>query len=219
LASGWPRLASYRPDSEIGHTTGREQEAINTLNTLSISAASPGGSAAPPRETLTEEQLTELYRRHRSEIMRMLLRGSSADRGHAEDVLQETFVRAWQHPESVARGLDQALPWLLTVARRIAIDHYRMRAARPQELCDEVPLTGAREPDLADRILADRDVEVALAELTPRLRDVLFEVHVRDRSLAQAAETLGVPVGTVKSRMHHAVRALRPVFEAHGIPG
>lgn len=174
-------------------------------------------SAAPERPTLSEEQAGELYRRHGSAILRMLMGGTGTDRGHAEDILQETLVRAWQHPESVARGVDQALPWLLTVARRIAIDHYRMRAARPQELCDELAPTGTPVPDPADRVLADRDVEVALADLTPRLRDVLVQVHVHDRSLAQAAETLGVPVGTIKSRMHHAVRALRPVFEARGM--
>jgi RNA polymerase sigma-70 factor, ECF subfamily len=174
-------------------------------------------SGPPGRETLDEQELAELYRRHAGTILRMLTRGTGTDRGHAEDILQETLIRAWQHPESVARGLDQALPWLLTVARRISIDHYRMRAARPQELCDEVPLAGALIPDMADRVLADRDVEVALAELHPRHRDVLVEMHVRDRSVAQAAETLGVPVGTIKSRSYHAVRALRPVFEARGM--
>lgn len=167
--------------------------------------------------TLDDEVLAELYRRHSRTIIRMLMRASGTDPGHAEDILQETLLRAWQHPESVARGLDQALPWLLTVARRIAIDQFRMRAARPQELCDEVPLAGALVPDPADRVIADRDVLVALAELHPRHRDVLVEVHVRDRSVAQAAETLGVPVGTVKSRTYHAVRALRPVLEARGM--
>ena len=155
------------------------------------------------RATLDDEVLAELYRRHATAIIRMLMRTSGADLGHAEDILQETLLRAWQHPESVARGLDQALPWLLTVARRISIDQYRMRAARPQELCDEVPPAGALVPDVADQVAADRDV--------------LVEVHVRDRSVTQAAKTLGVPVGTVKSRTYHAVRALRPVLEARGM--
>jgi RNA polymerase sigma-70 factor (ECF subfamily) len=190
------------------HRAGQEPETQH---------APPTAPPAAAPATLSDEVLRQLYRRHSSAILRMLMRTTGADLAQAEDILQETILRAWQHPESVSRGLDQALPWLLTVARRISIDQFRMRAARPQELVDEVPPTGALVPDPADRIVADRDVAVALAELHPRHRAVLLEVHVRDRSVAQAAEKLGVPVGTVKSRTYHAVRALRPVLEAHGM--
>jgi RNA polymerase sigma-70 factor (ECF subfamily) len=177
------------------------------------------GTDVPGRETLDEATVAEIYRLHSDAILRMLRRVAGTDHARAEDILQETLLRAWQHPESTARGVEESRPWLLTVARRIAIDHFRMRAARPEEIGDESCLAAAVVPDEADRVLADHDVAVALSQLHPRYRDVLVELHVRDRSLKQAAETLGLPVGTVKSRSFHAVRALRPVLEARGLVG
>lgn len=169
-----------------------------------------------PRPTLDEAALAELYRRHAGELLRTLIRVCNGDRGKAEDVLQETFVRAWKNPGAVTSG-PACRRWLFTVARRIAIDHFRMVTARPQEVSDEAPEDRGPAYDPYDAAVEARDMEVALAKLPAHHRDVLVELHLRDRSVAEAAKTLGLPAGTVKSRHYYAVRALRSVLEAQGV--
>jgi RNA polymerase sigma-70 factor (ECF subfamily) len=173
------------------------------------------GEESVPRPTLDEATLAGLYHRHADELLRMLVRVCNGDRGKAEDVLQETFVRAWKNPGVIARG-QSCRRWLFTVARRIAIDHFRMVAARPQEVSDEAPEERVPLHDPYDAALQARDIEVALAELPAHHRDVLIELHLHDRTVPDAARTLGVPDGTVKSRHYYAVRALRGVLEARG---
>ncbi|MDH6133286.1 RNA polymerase sigma-70 factor (ECF subfamily) [Kitasatospora sp. MAA4] len=166
------------------------------------------------RATLDQETLAEIYRLHGPYLLRALLRVTSGDRGKAEDILQETLLRAWQHPEAISRGAEQSRPWLFTVARRIAIDHFRMAAARAQEVADEAPEERTVLEDPFDQVLSAWDMELALAQLQPHHRDVLVELHLNDRSVADAAVVLGVPVGTVKSRNFYAIRAMRPVLAA-----
>jgi RNA polymerase sigma-70 factor (ECF subfamily) len=194
---------------------------VKATATVTDSTAGAEEAAAPReiRSTLDQEALAELYRLHGPYLLRALLRVTSGDRGKAEDILQETLLRAWQNPAAISRGLEQCRPWLFTVARRIAIDHFRMQAARAQEVADEAPETRAGTHDPYDEVLAARDIEMALAELQPHHRDVLVELHMNGRSVAETAKILGIPVGTVKSRNFYAVRALRPILEAHGMAG
>lgn len=168
--------------------------------------------------TLDEAGLAELYRLHGAHLLRALVRITHGDRGRAEDILQETLMRAWRNPQAIAaRGPEHCRPWLFTVARRIAIDHFRMMAARVQEVTEEAPEDWTPAYDPFDAVLAARDVEVLLDRLPAHHREVLVELYLNGRSLAQAARVLGVPVGTVKSRNHYAVRALRPILEAAGM--
>ncbi|MEV4561372.1 sigma-70 family RNA polymerase sigma factor [Kitasatospora sp. NPDC049285] len=179
--------------------------------------ASTAAQTTAPRQTLDQDTLAELYRLHAPYLLRALLRLTSGDRGKAEDILQETFVRAWQHPEAISRGPEFARPWLFTVARRIAIDHFRMQAARAQEVADDAPEERTAGHDPYEEVLASHDLRRALAELPDHQRQVLEELHLRDRSVADAAAVLGVPAGTVKSRHFYALRALRPVLERRGM--
>ncbi|MFC8448900.1 sigma-70 family RNA polymerase sigma factor [Kitasatospora sp. NPDC057223] len=174
-------------------------------------------AVATPRATLDQETLAELYRLHGPYLLRALMRVTSGDRGKAEDILQETLLRAWQHPEAISRGPELSRPWLFTVARRIAIDHFRMQAARAQEVTDETPEERATTQDPFDEVLGALDIGVALARLQPLHREVLTELHLKGRSVADAARALGVPAGTVKSRNFYALRALRPVLVAQGV--
>ncbi|MFE7563110.1 sigma-70 family RNA polymerase sigma factor [Kitasatospora sp. NPDC057500] len=178
----------------------------------------PGPVAPPaPRPTLNQDILAELYRLHGGYLLRAMLRVTSGDRGKAEDIVQETLLRAWQNPAAMHRGPEHSRPWLFTVARRIAIDHYRMQTARAQEVADESPEDHAGSHDPYDEVLVARDMAAAMAELQPHHRDVLVELHMKGRSMAEVARVLGIPVGTVKSRNFYAVRALRPVLVAHGM--
>lgn len=175
----------------------------------------PGTTAQ--RQTLDQETLAELYRLHAPHLLRALLRLANGDRGKAEDILQETFVRAWQHPEAISRGAESARPWLFTVARRIAIDHFRMQAARAREVADEACEEHTTGHDPYDEVLAAHEIRLALAELPSHQREVLEQLHLKGRSVADAATVLGIPAGTVKSRHFYAVRALRPVLERRGL--
>lgn len=168
--------------------------------------------------TLDEATLAELYRLHGGHLLRALVRITHGDRGRAEDILQETLTRAWRNPQAIdSRGPEHCRPWLFTVARRIAIDHFRMVAARVQEVTEEAPENWTPAYDPYEEVLAARDVEVLLDRLPAHHREVLVELHLNGRSVAQAARVLGIPPGTVKSRNHYAVKALRPLLEAAGM--
>jgi RNA polymerase sigma-70 factor, ECF subfamily len=103
------------------------------------------------------------------------------------------------------------MPWLATVARRIVIDEQRKRNARPMET-DDAMLTKASVPDWTDALLRSVIVADAMLELSPAHREILNETILRDRTVNEAAEVLGIPVGTVKSRVYYAIRALRLVL-------
>ncbi|MFF8994699.1 sigma-70 family RNA polymerase sigma factor [Streptomyces sp. NPDC014983] len=161
--------------------------------------------------TTAEHELAALQREHGGPLFALLPRLCDGDRRqHAEDLLQETLLRAWQHPEALhADGFASVRPWLSTVARRLAIDATRARRARPAEVADGVPGDARITADPAERAAAALDVRAAVKTLTPQHRDVLVLVYVRGASVAEAARTLGIPPGTVKSRAYYALRALR----------
>ncbi|MEU6769754.1 sigma-70 family RNA polymerase sigma factor [Streptomyces sp. NPDC046759] len=174
-------------------------------------------AAAPTHDrTAAEHELAALQREHGAPLFALLLRLCDGDRQRAEDLLQETLVRAWQHPEALhAEDFDSVRPWLLTVARRLAIDARRARRARPAETGAELPENARVTADHAERAVAVLDVREAVKTLTPEHRDVLVLVYFRGASVAEAAQTLGVPPGTVKSRAYYALRALRRVLPGY----
>ncbi len=161
--------------------------------------------------------VTEMYRQYRTPLMSYVLRLTAGDRQHAEDVVQETMLRAWRRVGQLDLTEPSLMPWLVTVARRIVIDDRRRRSARPaetgDEMLDKVPAADATE-DLLRKVM----VTEALQALSPAHREVLNETILRDRTVNEAAEVLGVPVGTVKSRVYYALRALRVVLAERGVP-
>ncbi|MER5946395.1 sigma-70 family RNA polymerase sigma factor [Streptomyces sp. NPDC001904] len=165
--------------------------------------------------TTTEDGLARVQREHGQPLFSFLLRLCDGDRQRAEDLVQETYVRAWQHPEALDAKYGSVRPWLFTVGRRLAIDARRARLARPAEVGDAV-LENARVcADHADRSTAALDVRDAVATLSPDHRAVLMEVYFRGASVAEAARVLGIPAGTVKSRAYYALRALRRVLPGY----
>jgi RNA polymerase sigma-70 factor, ECF subfamily len=174
-----------------------------------------GRLSGMPTSVADESLLRTLYDDHASALLGYVLRLVSGDRHRAEDVVQETLYRAWQHPDALAPERGSVRPWLWTVARRIVLDGERARRARPREVADvDFPL-GAVD-DGVDRALAAQVVTDALASLTPEHRAALIETYYRGRSVAEAAATLGVPEGTVKSRTYYALRNLRSALEERG---
>jgi RNA polymerase sigma-70 factor (ECF subfamily) len=159
-----------------------------------------------------EALVRSLYEEHGRALLAYATR-LTGDRAAAEDVVQETLLRAWKHPEVLVNGKGSVRGWLLTVARNIITDRARARAARPVEVA-ESPATPPIERDHADSVVDSMVVMEALDQLSGQHRDVLVELYFRGRSVTEAADVLGIPPGTVKSRSHHALRALREVFGA-----
>lgn len=140
----------------------------------------------------------------------------TGDRARAEEVVQETLVRAWARAAELDREPDALRGWLFTVARNLVIDMRRADAARPSTVSDEHALAAAPAADELERAVQSWTVAEALDRLTPEHRAVLVETYYEGRSVAEAARRLGVPAGTVKSRTFYALRALRLVLEELG---
>ena len=167
--------------------------------------------------TADDAFVTEMYHQYRAPLMTYVLRLTAGDRQHAEDVVQETMVRAWRQAGKLDLTESSLMPWLATVARRIVIDDKRRKSVRPTEMGDE-GLENAPSADMTDDLLRKVVVTEALQLLSPAHREVLNETILRDRTVNEAAEILGIPVGTVKSRVYYALRALRVVLAERGVP-
>lgn len=163
-----------------------------------------------------EVVVSALYRQYHRPLLAFVVRLTAGDRQWAEDVVQETMIRAWHSAERLDPDAASLMPWLATVARRIVIDDRRRRDARPREQGDG-PLESMPMPDEMERLLRQVVVSEALQALSPAHREILNETILRDRSVNEAAQVLGIPVGTVKSRVYYAVRALRVALEERGL--
>lgn len=139
----------------------------------------------------------------------------TGDRGQAEDLVQETVLRAWRHADQLVGDGRPLRPWLFTVLARLAADRRRARQSRPVEMGGEL-LAELPAADELDRALEAWQVADALASLSADHRTVLLETYYRGRTVADAADALGIPVGTVKSRSYYALRALRLALEERG---
>jgi RNA polymerase sigma-70 factor (ECF subfamily) len=167
------------------------------------------------------EFVRSLYSRYGRSVLGRVLGLVHGDYQRAEDIVQETFLRAWQHQESL--DLDRAGPWLHTVAHNLVVSAYRKVKARPAEapLPEDDSGRWAEDGDGGDQVL-DRMLErwqmlEAMQGLRPEHRAVLIEVYYLRRTVAETAEHLGVPLGTVKSRCYYGLRALRNVLEERGV--
>jgi RNA polymerase sigma-70 factor, ECF subfamily len=158
--------------------------------------------------TTDERTLVELQRDHGPALFHFLLGLTFGDRQRAEDLLQETLVRAWLHPEAFDPRYDSMRPWLYTVARRLAIDARRSRQARPAEVSDVVLESTPAAEDTADSAVHALDVREAVRTLSPEHRAVLVQIYFRGLSVGETAQVLGIPAGTVKSRSYYALRLL-----------
>lgn len=149
------------------------------------------------------EELIEVVEREHVRAVLAYTTVLTGDRATAEDVVQETLVRAWRHRATLVVGQGSLRGWLLMVARNVVIDNVR-RARDVLTDPGDVPV-GDHADAATDRVALRR----ALLHLRPHHREVLFRLYFEDRSVAQTAAYLGVAEGTIKSRTYHAIRALR----------
>ena len=163
-----------------------------------------------------EQLVRELYDEYAPGLLSYVSGLMGADRQKAEDIVQETLMRAWRHPEVLEDEGRSPRGWLFTVARNLVIDAHRAQLARPSELLVDPP-ERVGVTDGMDELLNRFELLNALDSLNPDHREVLLLVFYQDHSVAQAAQALGVPEGTVKSRCHYALRALRVLFQERGL--
>ena len=171
---------------------------------------------APPRRH-EDELLRLLYEEHAEPLLGFVLRLTAGDVQRAEDIVQETLLRAWRNAHKLGGQPGTSLrPWLVTVARRIAIDEHRSASSRAAETFDR-DLSGYATTDETERVLAQLTVTEALRSLSPAHQEILAETYLRDRTVNDAATSLGLPLGTAKSRVFYALRALRAALEQRGL--
>ena len=150
---------------------------------------------------------------HRTNRVWLLARARAllGDPGAAEDAVQETFLRAWAACRTFDPSAGPSLAtWLGTIGRNVAVDMLRARSVRPRlTVAADDATDGACTAEAVDAALQRMVLLDALSQVSPEHRGVVLLAVVRDRPYADVAAALDIPVGTVKSRVHHALRGMR----------
>ncbi len=168
----------------------------------------------------SEDAVHAAYAAYGPELYRFALRGLG-EAGAAQDVVQETFLRAWRSADRYDPALASLRVWLFAIARNAMIDHARAARARPwqRNLVDPptAEAASATIDDPTDRLLRSWVVEEALQRISREHRTALVETHLKERPYADVAAELGVPVGTLRSRVFYALKALRVAMDEMGV--
>jgi RNA polymerase sigma-70 factor (ECF subfamily) len=174
------------------------------LGAQRVAASHPNADAA----------FRSLYAEHGPALLRLSTVLTEGDRHRAEDMVQETMLRAWTHRANLDIQHRSPRGWLITVARHLAVDAHRARQTRPQEaeLDEYLALAGGQQPDAS---IDEASVRAAIADLPGPQRQVLTEIYYCGRSVAETARILRIPLGTVKSRTFYGLRALRRALVTH----
>jgi RNA polymerase sigma-70 factor, ECF subfamily len=171
------------------------------------------GDAGPPMEELCARYSSPLY------ALGLRLLG---DGGASEEMVQDTFVRLWRSAGRFDRSKGSVRTFIYTIARRAAVDIRRRASSRPLSAAVELEGSGAAIEDprgagAFDRIVLGIAVREALASLSAKHRETL-DLHFReDLTQRQIASRLDIPLGTVKTRTYHALRALKKELEEREI--
>lgn len=158
-----------------------------------------------------------LYDEHAAALWQYALR-LTGDQARAEDVVQETLLRAWRHPDVTANTDRSARAWLFTVARNMIIDERRSARFRNETGVPSPELMADHAvPDQVDTALDRLLLGTALSQLSEEHRAVVRRAYYQGWTTTQIAADLQIPEGTVKSRLHYAVRALRLNLQEMGV--
>ncbi|HWM33476.1 MAG TPA: sigma-70 family RNA polymerase sigma factor [Pseudolysinimonas sp.] len=160
------------------------------------------------------EALRALADAHSAVLWRYAVR-LTGDTAGADDIVQETLLRAWRTPRILSQPPESTRAWLFTVARNLVIDEFRSARRRHELPTGDLPETAER--DRTDGLFEALLVEEALGGLAYEHRSVIVHSYYGGRSIAETARELGIPEGTVKSRLHYGLRALRLALQEKGV--
>ena len=157
--------------------------------------------------------IRELYSHH-AKALHGYVQKFCPDRASADDIVQETFIRAWRHLPQLSADDRPVRPWLFRVARNLLIDANRAARARPMTVQEQAAGEVGTDSGL-EEILDRQLVSAALRHLSPAHQTVLVETFYRGGTVATVARELGIPHGTARSRLHYALDALRKQLQEH----
>jgi RNA polymerase sigma-70 factor, ECF subfamily len=182
---------------------------VNRILLLSVIVDVPKDTDAPRSDLLddADDAIRQLYSHH-AKALHGYVRRFCQDGASADDIVQETFIRAWRHLPQLRADGRPIRPWLFRVARNLLTDADRAARSRPVT----VPASSADGPgddSGLSQVLDQQLVSDALRQLSPAHRTVLVETFYRGGSTATVARQLGIPAGTARSRLHYALEALR----------
>ncbi|HZE40322.1 MAG TPA: sigma-70 family RNA polymerase sigma factor [Stackebrandtia sp.] len=168
-----------------------------------------------PAAAADEQLIHALHAEYAPALWRYALRLTRGDEARAQDAVQETLLRAWRHSRTLSGSAQHARRWLFRTLRSRVIDEWRSRAVRPEVLTDTLP--EREEEDNVDNALRGLVVLEALRKISAAHREVLLECFYGGRSISEAAGRLKIPPGTVKSRLHYGLRAMKLALEEAGV--
>ena len=166
------------------------------------------------------EQVREAYLAFGPQLYRFVLRGLG-DPGAAQDVVQETFLKAWRRADLYDPVLSSLRVWLFGIARNTMLDHARAARVRPWQAALVDPPTAARvgeaDDDPSEALVQSWLVEEALRRLPEHHRTAIVLTHLKDRPHDEVAAELGIPVGTLRSRIFYGLKGLRLAMDEMGV--
>ena len=165
----------------------------------------------PAGALIRERDVREAYAAHAGELYGFATR-SLGDAGLAEEAVQETFLRAWRAGKRFDPEIGSLRTWLFAILRNVVIDLGRARSVRPK--VGQAGVEPSVEP-LEETLLAWQ-VEEAMRRIGDQHREILVQTYYRGRPYAEVAAELEIPVGTVKSRVYYALKAMRLALEELG---
>lgn len=163
-----------------------------------------------------EEGARALYRAYGHELYRFALTRTK-DPALAEEIVQDTILRAWRHQDGFDPQRASQRTWLFQIARNLTTDAFRRRSVRPVATNGTAVPEREQPGDPYGEAVDRWQIEAALAGLRPEHREVIQLVHFEGLSLEEAADRAQIPVGTVKSRCFYALRSLRDILTESGV--
>jgi RNA polymerase sigma-70 factor, ECF subfamily len=180
----------------------------------------------PPDEALIgriaggdRRAMEELYARHHVQVYRFILR-LVRNQATAEDLVSEVFLDVWRQAGRFERR-SQVSTWLLAIARFKALSNLRRGKQKEAELPDEIATAIEDPADNPGDVLQKKDRSAVLRQclnaLSAEHREIIDLVYYHEKPVAEVAEIVGIPEGTVKTRMFYARRKLGELLQAQGI--
>jgi|1185.fasta_scaffold43657_2 RNA polymerase sigma-70 factor, ECF subfamily len=162
-------------------------------------------------ESATDAALRALYAEHGRALLSFAVQ-FTGDRGRAEDIVQETFLRAWRHLPALLADGRPVRPWLYQVTRRLLMDAARAAKVRPP-LVDSTSLPEPAVEGGFEQVVDHQTLLAALEHLSPVHQEIVVETFFLGTPLNVSAKRLGLPPGTARSRLHHALLRLREYLQ------